>query len=244
MLFIPTFAPAVAALKSIVRGHLPQVTSSHLSEALASAAGFRTHAALMNVLGDGTRALEFSDEPFLRRLAELHHSADAWPGFRDVAVRSWLSSPYQSPRLQAWRNMMVAGVNAGLAQGVFNLTPTGNLWPGFDPHPQGYNHHTYDVPMPGNIPGRAYVRDIGFGELEVRIALWPTPNGVLDYPNQRFLSGDAVASGWLERARGAWLMFDKRAGIQELAIREHRKKQIIDAVSIPIGYADHGKFIV
>lgn len=244
MLFIPAFAPAVATLKSIVRGHLPQVTSSHLSEALASAAGYRSHAALMTVLGDGTRAFEFSDEPFLHRLSELHHTGETWPGFRQVAMRSWRDSPYQSPRLQAWRNMLVAAINAGLAQGVFNLSPNGNLWPGFDPRPQGYNSHSYEVPMPGNIPGRANVRDIGFGELEVRIALWPTSNGVLEYPDQRFLSGDAVASGWLERTRGAWLMFDKRAGMQELAIRERRKKQIVDAVSIPLGYADHGKFIV
>lgn len=98
--------------------------------------------------------------------------------------------------------------------------------------------------MPGKIPGLAYVRDIGFGELEVRVALWPTPNGVLDSPGERFISGDAVASGWLERKRGAWLMFDKGAGMQELAIRERRKRQIVDAVSIPLGFADHGKFIV
>ena len=39
-------------------------------------------------------------------------------------------------------------------------------------------------------------------------------------------------------------MFDKGAGMQELAIRERRKRQIVDAVSIPLGFADHGKFIV
>jgi hypothetical protein len=41
---------------------------------------------------------------------------------------------YKSPRTRAWRNLMVAAINAGLEQGHFGLTPDDNRWPGFIPH--------------------------------------------------------------------------------------------------------------
>jgi hypothetical protein len=51
------------------------------------------------------------------------------------------------------------------------------------------------------------VNRLGYGELAIHAALWPTPDADRWLPcfPARFLAGDVVAHGWLERTKGAWL---------------------------------------
>lgn len=114
-----------------------------------------------------------------------------------------IPNPYRSARAQAWRNAMVAGVNAGLAAGLIGLAPGANLWPGVrvanqDPTRRGA---VFRFTLPGGIPAVAWVGDAGFDELSVHVALWPTPEAErwVVCSNGGRLVGEVFASGWLER---------------------------------------------
>ncbi len=109
-----------------------------------------------------------------------------------------------SLRKKAWRNMIVAGVNAGLEQKLFTLEAGGNLWPEYQPGDgksdanAGSGAHYYSFDFPGGIPVQAYVKDAGFDELSIRVAFWPTGE-FMECPNAGFLAGEVYAVGWLER---------------------------------------------
>ena len=115
-----------------------------------------------------------------------------------------------SLRKKAWRNMMIAGVNAGLEQKIFTLEPSGNFWPEFQPGDgkseanAGSGAHYYSFDFPGGIPVEAYVKDAGFDELSIHVALRPTGK-FMGCVNAGFLAGEAYANGWLERRSGLWL---------------------------------------
>lgn len=67
------------SLKNALQDRFPAVKSSHLSEALASALGFRTHASLLADLRNATgdqKYLQLDSGLFLSRLQQLGHSAD------------------------------------------------------------------------------------------------------------------------------------------------------------------------
>jgi hypothetical protein len=59
---------------------------------------------------------------------------------------------------------MVAAINAGLAQKLFGLRPDDE-----DPKP-----HVFEFSVDG-ISSLGYVHPIGWGELSIHAALWPTP---------------------------------------------------------------------
>jgi hypothetical protein len=127
---------------------------------------------------------------------------------------------------------MVAGINAGLQQNLFTLTPG-----------TGPDRKTiYDFTI-NNIPAIAAVRDCGWDELTFHVALWPAAKGRrwIKAGNAGFLAGELFAYGWLERRNGAWLQFN---GHPMLSCRKHRCA-IAAALAVPAeGFADHGKFMM
>lgn len=245
MLSIPSSELAFRALKQIVRDRHPEVPSSHLTEALAAAAGARTQASLRVRLDNGRSAIALTDAPFLTRLAALGHPLHGWPGFRQLSLDAWTDSPHRSSRAMAWRNMMAAAINAGLCQGLFDLTPAGMFWPGAEAPEHGrHGSWIYDVPLASGIPARAYVLDIGWGELTLHVAFWPTDDDWLRASGAGFYAGEAVASGWFERTKGAWLQADRRGGGPDLSMRRHRTADVLETNTIPMGYFDHGQFFM
>ena len=102
-------------------------------------------------------------------------------------------------RLAAWRNMMVAAINAGLDQGAFGLAPDDNRW-------SGENGLVYRFDF-GDMPAIASVHDAGWGELSIHVAVKPTEDGekAIKSSNAGLYAGDAFAAGWLERKDGKWL---------------------------------------
>lgn len=132
---------AVCNLKARAQRRITGVSSAHLSEALAAALGFRTHAALRAALaGRPTtlacepcntrlnarlRELGYVVREDLRLLPDLGHTRVL--GHRRPLRRR------RGARWAAWRNLMVAAVNAGLDQGVFGLSPNQDWWPGATP---------------------------------------------------------------------------------------------------------------
>lgn len=75
-------------LKSQIRS-VYEIPSSHLSEAIASALGFRTNAALLTAISelpDTAITTTLNDEAFIARLSDLGHSLDReWRGFASFA---------------------------------------------------------------------------------------------------------------------------------------------------------------
>jgi hypothetical protein len=132
---------------------------------------------------------------------------------------------------EAWRNLMVGGINAGLEQGRFGLSGDDG-WDGTE--------IVYRFVFDG-LPAIAYVRDIG-GELAVHVAIQPTARGeewVRSY-NAGFLAGEAFASGWLEREQGCWLQMSiAPTG----CIRNALVDRVVRHRLEPLGYADSGRMM-
>jgi hypothetical protein len=199
--------------KRALSAGLPTEKSSHLTEALAAACGYQTHAALLAALRGGNEAdpdfVLLDDASFVRRLSQLTGGADVrkngFAGFerleypsRHEIVRTqskrWKGIRFKSTRGRAWRNAMVAAINAGISQRLFSVRPGDNRWPGAsetsDHKPR--EPHAYRF-MIGDIPAVASVSDAGWDELSIHVALWPTARG--DYwivaLNAGFLASEA-----------------------------------------------------
>jgi hypothetical protein len=146
--------------------------------------------------------------------------------------RSELAGSMRGPRKKAaWRNMMVAAVNAGLDQGLFGLAEDDNRW-GTE-----YGIYRFDFDA---LPAIACVRDIGHGELSVQVAINPTDRAddFIRTHNAGYVAGDAFASGWLERKLGAWLQTQANP---TGSVRTALLDRIIATRPNPQGFADSGR---
>jgi len=144
----------------------------------------------------------------------------------------------RSERGRAWRNTMVAAINAGLQQRLFGLQPEPD---GGDPE----RGSIFEFSV-GDIPGLGYVCAIGWDELNIHAALWPVAGArdwivcgnVTDHGAGK-LVGEVVASGWLERRTGCYLMPSPSL----FYCRRVRKPIVATLAVVPQGYKDHGRFI-
>lgn len=237
-------AASVRHLKELLarpRSSLSTVPSSHLSEALAAGLGCRTHAALRARLAAGPVAeVTLPDTAACRRrLAELGHiqAAARWSGFPDMLARRGVPVPtYKSTRVKAWRNMMIAGINAALTQELVGYGPEDNWW-GDRADPAGQ----FSFEFPGGIPALGCFSDAGFGELRVSVLLYPKKDVRMTDTGSGFRDGSAFASGWLERKLGVWL---QTGGKPIIECRLHLLKPVADTVIVPVGYGDHGRFMM
>lgn len=250
MLFVPPCAQALRTVKARLSAAIPHISSSHLTESLASAAGFRTNAALRASLWEPGKdpvtcpALEFHDRKFLERLRQFgYEDAGDWPGFSRFAEQEWVSSMYQSDRAMCARNLLTAAVVSGLTQRLFGLGPGDNFWAGADVDRYSGRSKSgtyFHVWMPDGIPAIAWVDDNGMGELTIKVACWPKGDRIRN--SGGFESGEATAVGWLERTNGAWIMNDHRGGI-DLTVRRAVQRRIAQAISPTVGFLDKGTFI-
>ena len=137
-------------------------------------------------------------------------------------------------RVAAWRNMMVAAINAGLDQGMFGLSVDDNRWTS--------DHGIYRFEFAG-MPAIANVSDIGFGELAIHVAVRPTDRAeeFITSNNAGLYAGDAFASGWLERKNGKWLQDN---GKPCNAFRRDILPMIAQMAVAPNGFQDNGRIIM
>lgn len=254
MASIPLSDSALAAVKKSLRKEYPDVRSSHLSEALATALGRRTHAALL------VDAREQSHDPFIElldderfdaRLQEFGYPADPEFSFEllmempDCIISTMPTSgfdiEYRSTRDKAWRNLMVLAINEGIRRKLFSLKPYDNRWPGAEPESQGHRgtDFLFDFDLPDGKPAKGYVSDAGFGELSIHAAVNPKGDWVRT-SNGGFEAGDAFARGWLERDRGAYLQHSP----EMFSCRRILVKPLGDMNVAPHGFGDRGRVIV
>lgn len=256
---IPLTESALTSVKRAVRQDYPNHKSSHLTEAIAAACGFASQAALRASMSERAPAhpdfAVLEELPFLSRLAamtgvptsdkDLHRfSFDrlVYEGEDVIPTASKGAAKVKydrSRRRRAWRNVMVAGINAGIDQGLFTPRAGENSWSQPDPK-FGDDPRTYQF-MIGDIPAVASVHDAGWDELSIHVALWPTIEGErwVRTANGGFLAGEAFASGWLERRDGAWLQVGQDP---EFSCRKQRLDRIAALEIRSKGYADRGSF--
>jgi len=245
-------------VKRALRASFPDEKSTHLTEALAAACGFGTHAALRAVLPAQNKAdpdyVLLDDEAFVRRLNELtgepvlDDEDNNWFEYlrypsKDGVVRTqsdrWDDAGYTTLRSRAWCNVMVAAINAGIDQRLFTILPGDNRWlDAGDPNRRETQVFHFEV---DGIPSVGTVHDAGFDELGIHVALWPTPEAPRRAKayNAGFAAGEAFASGWLERRDGAWLQFSEKPNFR---CRAARLKRLAELNIRPKGYANRGNF--
>lgn len=265
MTTIPLTESAIRNAKRAIQTRFPHEKSAHLTEALAAACGFNSHAALLATLkagdpGDPDHVL-LEEKAFLNRLEAITEkklsindralSFDLLRYPNDTEVIKTQSSRMNaanyanSARKRAWRNTMVAGINEAIDRRLFTVRPGDNRWPGANKD-KSERHEPYVYRFSiANIPAVASVHDAGFEELSIHVALWPTPEGErwVRAANAGFLAGDVYASGWLERRDGAWLQVPSNAGRGwGFTCRKARLDQIAAIDIRPKGYADRGNF--
>jgi hypothetical protein len=131
---------------------------------------------------------------------------------------------------------MVAGINAGLQQEVFGLEPGDNRWAEVK---QEFIYYFVFL----DLPAIASVRDAGYGELSVHVAVKPTGDAErwIVCGNAGFLVGDGFASGWLERQAGKWLQTSQ---VGNSSFRLYLLPVLASASVEPNGFADEGPFVL
>ncbi|WP_293653171.1 hypothetical protein, partial [Thiolapillus sp.] len=237
--------PSLAALKKALRKDLPDVRSSHITEALAVALRRRTHACLRVELArlQCDPPIELLDDGlFDRRLQDFGYPPDPEFSFEmleDAGIiptqdpRCW-DIEYKSDREKAWRNLMVCTINQALERKLFSLRPNDNRWPNADKE-----GHLFDFTLPNGLPARGYVQDIGYAELSIHVAVNPKGDMVQAF-NAGFEAGDVFARGWLERDRGAWLQSETTA----FNCRKALLNKLASMAVNPHGYGDRGQVIM
>lgn len=235
---------AARNLKQLAARKMGSVLSSHMSEAIAAALGFNTHAALRAALA-GSSTLEVqkpSNERLIRRLAQFGYEVPAdlrlLPDLDQSVVlnRAFPIQEQRSTRWMAWRNLMVAAINAGLEKRLFGLTPGDDWWPRA---PAYGSEHRYEFTLL-DVRAIAKVNAISGDELAFNVLLNPTTRA--DEANHwgDFRDGDTIGKCWLERRLGAWI---QDSG-PEFMCRRNRLAALATLNLPAAGYSDCGRFIL
>ncbi len=247
MASIPVSASAVVSLKKELRRIYDERKSSHLTEAIAAALGFKTHAALLAALNaSGTEPLYrlLREEKFDARMQAFGYAPDPGFFFEDAKIPEMFETEcphayefhYKTARQKAWRNLMVCAVNEALRQRLFSLRPGDNRWPGHDnPHRPPY---LLDFALPCGLPARAAIHEAGFDELAVHVAVNPKGDWVR-VPDAGLSAGDVFGMTWLERQRGAWI----QSNDQTFRCRRRLLDPLANMNVEPFGYGDRGRVI-
>lgn len=259
MAAIALSASSLKQLKDALRNDFIEEKSSHLTEALACALGFKSHAALLafaSANASDPPVIDLDTQSFADRLASFGYPRDdefdfEWLADKDGPVISTVpvsayEVEYKSVRAKAWRNVLVCAVNAAITQKLISVRPGDNRWPGAinadtpsGGMVKGEAGVLFDFELPNGLPARGYLVNIGWDELSVHVAV--NPNGdVLRFWDAGFDAGDVFAAGWLERQQGAWLQTANNL----FSCRKHLTPVLAALQVKPMGYGDRGGVIM
>lgn len=249
---------SVKSLKKSLTEYFPDTKSSHLSEAIASALGFRTHASLLaklQVSENDPPIMLLDDHAFNIKLTEFGYlsfeDTDDPFSFEELQRTGTVISTvppsaddieYKSIRNKAWRNLMVCAVNEGLKRKLFSLRENDDRWPGseFDTPDKGGKGYVFDFSLPDGKSAKGYVAKAGFGELLIHAAANPKNDDMISVGNAGFRAGDAFACGWLERRNGAWL----QSATDLFTCRKNLLESLASIAVKPFGYGEKGRVII
>lgn len=240
---------AVRTLKKSAQRRLDHVSSSHLSEGIAAALGFKTHAALRSALKDcaTTETQKPANSLLVQRLHQLGHTSVpngllVMPEFKHsyTPFRRFPLRKRRGVRWYAWRNLLVAAINAGLEQRIFGLSPGENWWPGGASGSHECKRGIYRFTVDGEMTAIASVNAISGDELSISVVLNPRKADIQPEWYYGFADGDAVAHCWLERRLGAWI----QDGGEGFRCRRFMQSRLAELAIEPNGYGDQGSFFM
>ena len=233
---------AVRNLKQRAERRVSGVRSAHMSEVVAAALGFRTHAALRAALGGRAtaEASKPSNARAIQRLRQLGYNAPDDLHLLPELDRSY--SPFKTyplrkqrgVRWNAWRNLMVCAVNAALEHKLFTMRPGDDR---FDDNMR--EGHLFDFVLPSGLPARGSVATAGFDELAVHAAVNPKGDRLREH-GAGFAAGDVFGTTWLERRVGAWL----QSTPEGFRCRKPFLAELANLEVKPQGFGDRGKLIM
>lgn len=239
---------AVRNLKQRADSSLRDVRSAHMSEVVAAALGFRTHAALRAGLcgRTTTEASKPSNVLAIQRLRQLGYCPPDDLHLLPELDRSY--SPFKSYPLRkrrgvrwtGWRNLMVAAINAGLEQRLFGLSPGEDWGLRADLIENTRKRVLYRFSLDGDLSAVAVVSAVSGDELAIHVLLNPRNEQVQPDMNDGLNDGSACAHGWMERRLGAWL----QDGGEEFSCKRSIQARLAAVKIKPHGYADQGSFIL
>jgi hypothetical protein len=239
----------VRNLKKIASRQIPNVPSSHLSEGVAAALGFKTHAALHVSLAASptVQAPDPSNAMLALRLRQLgHRNVPNEPrvlpdlGISYTPFRTYPVKPKRGIRWRGWRNLLVSAINSGLEQRVFGLSPGEDWWSGASYDRFGGRRGIFRFTFDQEIPAVATVGAISGDELAIHVVLNPKHDEVEPDQYMGFDEGDAYARCWLERRLGVWI----QDGGEDFSCRRALLARVAGVALEPNGYADQGSFIL
>lgn len=238
---------AIRHLKSLAAHRIPNVLSSHLSEAIAASLGFNTNAALRNAFAQrNTLEVSKPNNTLLReRLRQFGYvelaSGNLLPEL-DCSYSPFRQYPLhrgKGARWVGWRNLMVATINAGLSQRQFGLAPMDNWWDGGAPESQLCERGFYRFQLEHEMSALVSVDAISGDELSIYVVVNPKHADVDPQFFHPFRDGDAFAQGWLERRLGVWI----QDGGEAFSCRRVLLPILAGLAVEPTGYSDLGSFI-
>ena len=141
---------------------------------------------------------------------------------------------YSNPKAKAWRNLMVAAINAGLEQGLFSLRKGDNRWKETDPD----KGHIYRFSF-ACFPSLCCVKDARNGELAFHTVVFPESDAEqwLFMPQLGLSGGEAYGMAWLEREKEARL----ETSMAFFKARQVAKSILADLEIETKGYGDKDK---
>lgn len=149
-----------------------------------------------------------------------------------------MSKRYKGKRARAWRNILVAAINAAIDQGIIGTCEGEHQWDDSDAVPGRLFRFTV-----AGLPAVGWVRDEGFGQLVMRATVSPNPEcRFVSSVNAGFLAGEANAHGWLERREGCWLK--SCWSPPYLWCRAHLLDRLADLKVEPMGYLDSSRVVL
>lgn len=229
--------------------HTHNISSSHLSEGIAAALGFKTHAALRAALAENstTQAIKPVNTLLTQRSQQLGYANIpndlhllpelniSYTPFKRFSLKK-----HRGVRWMAWRNLLVSAINAGIEQKLFGLSPDENWWPGAKQKQDGNTRGTYHFMFDGKLPAIASVTVTSGDELSINVILNPR-NGITEPSEFSGLDdADACAHGWLERRLGVWI----QDGGENFSCKRSVHSLAAAATVEPMGYSDQGSFIM
>jgi hypothetical protein len=249
---VSTFFVSEAAVRNLKHGaerRISGVSSSHLSEGIAAALGFKTHAALRAAL-DGQATIEVpkpSNVRLAQRLRQLGHTTVP-DDLRLVPELKHSYTPYRNfplgkrrgVRWVAWRNLVVAAINAGLEQRLFGLSPSENWWPGGAPDSHDCQVGTYRFAVDASLHAVASVDAKCGDELWIHIIVNPRSSDIEPNMFHDLSDGDAIAHCWVERRLGAWI----QDGGEGFSCKRSLQPCLAGLAIEPCGYSDQGSFFM
>jgi hypothetical protein len=257
----------LANLKQLARDAFVDVKSSHLSEALAAALGFRTHASLLAAVHprpEDADILLLQEALFRERMAELSYDVPERFSFEDFIEPNWGTDRKTGRRKRINKERPDAHTTTLISTTCFNDKVTyssarAKAWrnllvagvnealrqklftlrPGDNRWtPDNYGDCRFEFTLPNGMSAAGFLHDASFDEVQVFVTAEPTA-GPTRYQSERE-RGSASGFGFVERRRGAWLQSGEST--------YHGSKQAtpsLAAMSVePLGFGDRGAVIM